>query len=63
MMVEEVTENEDGSANVTIEIEPEQAELLQSLGLKLVLYCLAAEKSTDEVFQWLHSEMNLTEYK
>ena len=63
MIVETITENEDGSANITVDLEPEQAKLLQELGVKLVLYCLAAEKSTEEVFDWLTKEMYLSEYK
>ena len=62
MIVEEIKENEDGSANITVEVEPEQAQLLQELGVKLVLYCLAAEKSTEEVFNWLSKEMYRSEY-
>ena len=57
MIVENITENEDGSANYTFDIEPDQAALLQELGLKLVLYCQAANKTTEEVLEWLESHI------
>ena len=62
-MVEEVEENEDGSAKVSFELDKKEAQLLQELGVKLVLYCVAAEKSTDEVFEWLSKEMFTSEYE
>jgi hypothetical protein len=57
MIVDKVEENEDGSATLTLDIELEQAELLKELGLRLVLYCLVADKTTEEVFKWLEGHI------
>jgi len=61
--VEQVEEHEDGSATYQFHLDGNCAKLLQEEGLKLVLYCAAAELDIQEVYDWIESKMELTEYE
>lgn len=61
--VERVEEHEDGSATYQFHLDAHCAKLLQEEGLKLVMYCAAAELDIQEVYDWIESKMELTEYK
>ena len=61
--VERVDEHEDGSATYQFHLDAHCAKLLQEEGLKLVMYCAAAELDIQEVYDWIESKMELTEYK
>ena len=61
--VEQVEEHEDGSATYQFHLDNNCAKLLQEEGLKLVLYCAAAELDIQEVYDWIESKMELTEYE
>lgn len=60
--VETVKENEDGSADYTFHFDAHARGLLAEEGLKLVLYCAAAEMDLQEVFDWISSKVVLEEY-
>ena len=51
--VEEVKENEDGSATYTFQMSDEVAKEMQSLGLKLILYCGVTQVDLQDVFNWV----------
>ena len=61
--VERVEEHEDGSATYQFHLDAHCAKLLQEEGLKLVIYCAAAELDIQEVYDWIKSKMELTEYE
>ena len=61
--VEKVKENEDGSADYTFHFDAHARGLLAEEGLKLVLYCAAAEMDIQDVFDWISSKIVLEEYK
>ncbi len=61
--VERVEEHEDGSATYQFHLDAHCAKLLQEEGLKLVMYCAAAELDIQEVYDWIKSKMELTEYE
>jgi hypothetical protein len=61
--VERVEEHEDGSATYQFHLDAHCAKLLQEEGLKLVMYCAAAELDIQEVYDWIESKMELTEYE
>ena len=61
--VEQVEEHEDGSATYQFHLDNNCAKLLQEEGLKLVIYCAAAELDIQEVYDWIESKMELTEYE
>lgn len=51
--VEEVKENEDGSATYTFQMSDDVAKEVSSLGLKLILYCGVAQVDLQDVFDWI----------
>lgn len=51
--VEEVKENEDGSATYTFQMSDEVARDMQALGLKLILHCGVAQVDLQDVFDWI----------
>lgn len=59
--LEEVKEHEDGSATYKFHMDSHCRGLLAEEGLKLVLYCAAAELDIQEVYDWIQSKMELTE--
>lgn len=66
--VESVDEHEDGSATFTVKLDEGVKERLASEGLKLVLYCAAANLDTQLVYDFIedhirHESDELTEYK
>ena len=61
MGVETVEEHEDGSATYRFQMDSHCRGLLAEEGLKLVLYCAAAELDIQEVYDWIQSKMELTE--
>jgi len=61
--VERVEEHEDGSATYQFHLNANCAKLIQEEGLKLVIYCAAAELDIQEVYDWIESKMELTEYE
>lgn len=61
--VETVEEHEDGSATYKVLIDEDVKTSLAEYGLKLVLYCAAAEMDIQKVFDYIESNMGLTEYK
>lgn len=50
MKVTNVTENEDGSATYTFDVDDETTQLIHELGLKLILYCGVTGTDLDDVF-------------
>ena len=48
-----IKENEDGSATYTFQMSDEVAEEMQSLGLKLILYCGVTQVDLQDVFNWV----------
>ena len=61
--VETVEEHEDGSATYKFHMDAHARGLLAEEGLKLVIYCAAAELDIQEVYDWIESKMELTEYE
>ena len=61
--VERVEAQEDGSATYKFHLNANCAKLIQEEGLKLVIYCAAAELDIQEVYDWIESKMELTEYE
>lgn len=51
--VEEVKENEDGSATYTFQMSDDVAKDMQALGLKLILHCGIARVDLEDVFNWI----------
>lgn len=61
--IEDVEEHDDGSATFTVQLDDDVREHLASEGLKLVLYCAAAQMDIQKVYDFIEENMNLTEYK
>ena len=61
--VEAVEEHEDGSATYQFHFDDDVKTSLTEYGLKLVLYCAAAQMDMQKVFDYIESNMGLTEYK
>ena len=51
--VVKVVDNEDGGATYTFDMTDEMSDICGALGLKLLLYCGALDKSPTFVFDWL----------
>jgi hypothetical protein len=51
--VEEVKEHEDGSATYSLDLDDETASDLAAIGVKVMLYCTAANMSLNELFDIL----------
>lgn len=51
--VEKVTENDDGSATYTFQMDDKTADNMQELGLKLILYCGSTNVDIQDVFDWI----------
>ena len=66
--VEQVEEHEDGSATYQFHLDNNCAKLLQEEGLKLVLYCAAANMDMQLVYDFIEDHIKyqkdeLTEYE
>ena len=66
--VETVKENEDGSATYTVQMDEHARGLLAEEGLKLVLYCAAANMDMQLVYDFIEDHIKyekdeLTEYE
>jgi hypothetical protein len=57
MGVETVEEHEDGSATYSFQMDSNCRGLLSEEGLKLVLYCAAANLDMQEVYDWIQSKI------
>ena len=51
--VVKIVEHEDGGATYTFDMTDEMSDICGELGLKLLLYCGALDKSPTFVFDWL----------
>ena len=51
MKVTSVTENEDGGATYTFELDDKATQVVHELGLKLILYCGVTGTDIDYVFE------------
>ena len=51
--VEEVKENEDGSATYTFIMGDDVSKEVASIGLKLILYCGVTKVDLQDVFDWI----------
>ena len=56
MKITELTDNQDGSATCTFELDNKTTVLAQELGLKLLLYCGATGTNLDYVFKSILGE-------
>lgn len=68
IVVETVDEHDDGSATFTVNLDEGVKESLASQGLKLVLYCAAADMDLQLVYDFIEDHIRyekdeLTEYK
>jgi hypothetical protein len=68
IVVETVDEHDDGSATFTVKLDEGVRETLASEGLKLVLYCAAANMDIQLVWDFIEDHIRyesdeLTEYK
>lgn len=68
IVVETVDEHEDGSATFTVMLDEGVRESLASEGLKLILYCAAANMDVQLVYDFIEDHIRyesdeLTEYK
>ena len=61
--VETVEEHEDGSATYQFHFDNDTRSMLAEEGLKLVIYCAAAQMDIQKVYDFIEENMNLTEYK
>jgi hypothetical protein len=63
--VEEVIEHEDGSATYKFHMDDESRNHLANEGIKLILYCAAAQVDLGDVYDWIMSkkEINGNELK
>lgn len=61
--VETVEEHEDGSATYNFHMDAHCRGILAEEGLKLVMYCAAANLDIQEVFDWISSKVVIEEYK
>ena len=55
--VEQVEEHEDGSATFTVQLDDGVREILASEGLKLVLYCAAANLDLQVVYDFIEDHI------
>jgi hypothetical protein len=55
--VETVEEHEDGSATYRFQMDSNCRGLLAEEGLKLLLYCAAANLDMQEVYDWIQSKI------
>jgi hypothetical protein len=58
MELADITDHEDGSATYAFNVSHGVNEIINELGLKLLLYCGMAHKSTDSVFEALLVEVD-----
>ena len=58
--VETVKENEDGSADYTFNMDAHARGLLAEEGLRLVIYCAAAQMDIQKVYDFIKENMDLT---
>lgn len=58
--VETVKENEDGSADYTFHFDAHARGLLAEEGLRLVIYCAAAQMDIQKVYDFIKENMDLT---
>ena len=68
IVVETVDEHDDGSATFTVKLDEGVRETLASEGLKLILYCAAANMDLQLVYDFIEDHLRyesdeLTEYK
>ena len=56
MQVTDITENEDGSHNITLDLDDKTAAFAQELGLKLLMCCGATGTDLDYVFKSILGE-------
>ena len=68
IVVETVDEHDDGSATFTVKLDEGVRETLASEGLKLILYCAAANMDLQLVYDFIEDHIRyesdeLTEYK
>lgn len=56
MKVTNVTENEDGSATYTFDLDDKATQVVHELGLKLLIYCGATGTDLDYVFNSILGE-------
>jgi len=61
--VETVKEHEDGSADYTFHMDAHARGLLAEEGLRLVIYCAAAQMDIQKVYDFIKENMELTEYE
>jgi hypothetical protein len=61
--VESVEEHEDGSATYQFHFDSDTRGMLAEEGLKLIIYCAAAQMDVQKVYDFIEENMNLTEYK
>lgn len=54
----DITDHEDGSVTYAFNVSHGVNEIINELGLKLLLYCGMAQKSTDSVFEALLVEVD-----
>ena len=57
LSVKTVKEHEDGSATFQFDMDADVRGLLAEEGLKLVLYCTAANLDMQEVYDWIQSKI------
>lgn len=58
--VETVKEHEDGSADYTFNMDAHARGLLAEEGLRLVIYCAAAQMDIQKVYDFIKENMDLT---
>jgi len=56
--VADVVEHENGDATYTFEMDRASADLLNEIGIRLVLYCHMADMTTEEVFDDLTQKID-----
>jgi len=61
--VETVKEHEDGSADYTFNMDAHARGLFAKEGLRLVIYCAAAQMDIQKVYDFIKENMELTEYE
>lgn len=61
--VEAVEEHEDGSATYQFHFDSDTRGMLAEEGLKLIIYCAAAQMDVQKVYDFIEENMDLTEYK
>ena len=51
--VTNVTENEDGSATYTFDLDDKATQVVHEFGLKLILFCGVTGTDIEDVFEWI----------